>query len=234
MKSRKRSQSTKKPSFPEVAPKEPATGNERITFEVEGLPPITMEVPLGKTSTNIGKGFLPFKTEYIPFISVAVFSRDREGVIKASINLLKPAHLQPTGKKAGLAIMNRLFPNFYRVSKREPKNPNAWRTALALDCASVFKNPSEMGQIQLENNGQWKAWVNAERKNRKNDKLNYLLANSYEREGWAKIPLAQVGVIVGKILKLKKPVPTSTLNRRLADLGFGCLSVGRPPNVKYK
>ena len=129
--------------------------------------------------------------------------------------------------------MKKHFPNFYKASEREPTNREAWITALALDCASAFKNPSEMGKVGIENQGQWKAFANAIRTNRKTDKLDYLLANSYEREGWARIPLAQVGAIVGKILKLKKPVPTSTLNRRLAELGFGCLPVGRP-ETKYK
>jgi hypothetical protein len=63
--------------------------------------------------------------------------------------------------------------------------------------------------------------------------LDYLLANHYEKEGWSKLPLAQVGKIVAKALKKKKPVTTTTLNRRLADLGFASLPVGRP-ETKFK
>ena len=217
MKSTYRSQSTKKLSFPIVAPKEPATGNERITF-MAGEVPVTMVVPpKGFTATSLVHGFLDAKSGSIPYIAVVVSSRDREGVIKFSQNLLKPANLQPTGEKAGLAIMHRLFPNFYKVLKAEPRNQKAQTAGLALDCASIFKNPSEMGQIQLENEGQWKAWVNAQRRSRKPDELDYLLANYYMAKGWDKMRMAEVGKICGKILK-RKPFPASTIKDRTTAL----------------
>lgn len=220
MKSRKRSQSTKKPSFPNMAPKGAGAGNERFTLTGEGYK-VEMELPFGfcGTATKHYYGFLNYKAGSVPFIAVASFSRDREGFIKTSHHLLRLANLQPNGSKAGLAIMKKHFPNFYKASEREPNNREAWISALALDCASVFKNPSEMGKVVIENQGQWKAFADAIRTNRKTDKLNYLLANCYISEGWDKIRMAEVGKICGRILE-RKPFPASTIKDRTTNLNL--------------
>ena len=187
----------RKISFPKKAPKGVASGNERFTLTGEGYK-VEMELPLGfcGTATKHYYGLLNYKAGSVPFIAVASFSRDREGLIKTSHNLLRLANLQPTGQKAGLAIMRKHFPNFYKASEKEPKNREAWISALALDCASVFKNPSEMGKVVIENQGQWKAFANAIRTNRKTDEIDFLLANRYILEGWNKEKMSRVASIV--------------------------------------
>jgi len=233
VKSNKRSQTVLLPSFPATAPKGDDLGNEKIIITGQGMR-ITMDLPKGfcGTATKLSHGILNYTSSLVPFIAQARFSRDRDGKTAASFHLLKLSKLRTKSKKAGVAIMRRYFANFYKVAEEKPTSIHEWRKALALDCASIFKNPAELEEVKIGKE-EWKAFFNATRKNRMTDELDYLLANHYEKEGWNKLPLAQVGKIVTKALKKKKPVTTTTLNRRLANLGFASLPVGRP-ETKFK
>jgi len=234
VKSNKRSQTVLLPSFPATAPKGDDLGNEKIIITGQGMR-ITMDLPKGfyGTATKLFHGILNYTSSSVPFIAQARFSRDRDGKTATSFHCLKLSKLRTKSKKAGMAIMRRYFANFYKVAEEKPTSIHEWRKALALDCVSIFKNPAELEEVKIGTEKEWKAFLKAMRKNRKTDELDYLLANHYEKEGWNKLPLAQVGKIVAKALKRKKPVPTTTLNRRLADLGFASLPVGRP-ETKYK
>ena len=233
MKSNVRSQTFVMHSFPATATKGGDTGNEKISIKGQGIK-ISFELPKGfcGTATKLCHGFMNYSSFSVPFIAKVRFSRDHFGRVLTGFHLLKLAKLRTRSKRAGREIMLRHFPSFYKAAEQGTGKIAQWEKALAVDCASIFKNPAELGEVIIKKD-EWRIFLNAIRKNRKTDELDYLMANEYEKEGWNKLPLAQVGKIAAKRLGKKRPVPTSTLNRRLADLGFASLPVGRP-ETKYK
>jgi len=153
----------------------------------------------------------------VPFIGVVSLAKEAYGKVESHVELLTNPRIMATAGKAGSAIMRKQFRNFYRVAEQNPKNFQAWSKALALDCASVAKDPAFMGSVELGSLEDWKAFKKAERSIRKTDDLDYLLANRYMAEGWNKLRMAEVGKICGRILK-RKPFPASTIKDRTTAL----------------
>ncbi len=189
---------------------------------------------------SISWGFKKTKDGSVPFIAIGTIT-DRpsirldistgtveEMVLKDSkLDYLVNPKLTEASGQAGLIIFKKQYERFFKGIRRFPKSEKAWRYFLTLDLARVAKDVALMGKIEMST-PTFKRIQKAFRQTEKIDDLDYLLANRYMADGWNKMRLADVGKIVAKRLKMKKPVPASTLNRRIADLGLRCLPEGRP------
>lgn len=232
MEDHKRSHRAGGTSFPQTPPKGGSGGNECFQIPLGGQATITLELPSSwRRFRRIFYGTLKTASGSVPFIGVVSLAKDGSGKVESHVELLTIPKIKATAGKAGSGIMRRHFKNFFKAAEGSPGDFEAWSKALALDCAAEAKDPVFMGAVKLESLEDWKAFKKAERSIRKTDDLDYLLANRYMAEGWNKMRLEDVGRIVAKRLKLKKPVPATTLNRRLGDLELRCLPEGRPQTI---
>ena len=218
MKANKRFLCRNRASFPQEPHKGSSGGNESLVIPLVGKLTLTVELPANwRKFERIMYGTLNSTSGSIPFIGVARLAKDPAGKIESEVQLVTMAKLEATAGKAGNAILKKHFRNFFEAVERHPKSREAWIKALALDCATVAKDPAWLGEANISSHEDWKALKRAERKRRKTDDLDYLLANRYQAEGWNKLRMAEVGKICGEILK-RKPFPATTIKDRTTAL----------------
>jgi hypothetical protein len=176
---------------------------------------------------SISWGFIKAKDGSVPFIAIGTITDRPEKAKAIKMDYLVNPKLTKASGQAGLMIFRKQYERFFKGIRRFPKSEKAWRYFLTLDLARVAKDVALMGKVEMST-PTFKRIQKAFRQTEKIDDLDYLLANRYMAEGWNKMRLADVGKIVAKRLKMKKPIPASTLNRRIADLELRCLPEGRP------
>lgn len=223
MENHQRSQCRKRAPFPKELPKGCYGGNENPFsghFDVKSL----------FECGNYFYGNIITKLGAYPAIGIQVLTKQKDGSIHAKIEWEYNPRIEPTSGTAGFILFCRQFKRFFRAVKRFPKSSKVWSYFLSLDNATLAKDPFLMGG-EVSKASSFARIQKALRNTRKTDDLDYLLANRYMAEGWNKMRLAEVGKIVARRLKLKKPVPATTLNRRLGDLELRCLPEGRPQTM---
>ena len=217
MKSHKRSQSPKKPSFPKATPKEPSTGNEG-RFAV-------LEIQQGE---QIPVLVLTMDGQPLPFPVKQV----QEGAHLRFRALLPPGYIKESKHDLSYwkSINRKLFPKTLKAFEMKESHATLLQI-FALEVATITKSSESV--LDSMPTKLFKPMQKAIRKVNplsRMDKLDHLLLRNYRQKKWDLMKMADVGKLCGNLLK-RDSFPASTIKDRTTELH---LQTKRKPGAQNK